>query len=127
MQNYLVVFIGAGLGGVLRYWASNAVYKFLPANFPYGTLVVNTVGSFLLGIIMYYLDSNQLINQQTRLFLTIGICGGLTTFSTFSYETINLLKDKQYLLAGGNILLNVFLTLLMLFIAYKLSKLFSGA
>lgn len=126
MQNYLIVFLGAGVGGVLRYWGSNFVYKYLPSTFPYGTLSVNIVGSFLLGIIMFYLDTNQLISQQLRIFLTIGLCGGLTTFSTFSFETINYLKERDYLLAGGNILFNVFFTLLALFIAYKLSKLLSG-
>jgi len=126
LQNYLIVFLGAGVGGVLRYWGSNFVYKYLPSTFPYGTLSVNIVGSFLLGIIMFYLDTNQLISQQLRIFLTIGLCGGLTTFSTFSFETINYLKERDYLLAGGNILFNVFFTLLALFIAYKLSKLLSG-
>lgn len=126
MQNYLIVFLGAGVGGVLRYWGSNFVYKYLPSTFPYGTLSVNIVGSFLLGIIMFYLDTNQLISQQLRIFLTIGLCGGLTTFSTFSFETINYLKERDYLLAGGNIIFNVFFTLLALFIAYKLSKLLSG-
>lgn len=126
MQNYLIVFLGAGIGGVLRYWGSNYVYKFLPPTFPYGTLAVNVVGSFLLGMFIFFLDSNQLINQQVRVFLTVGICGGLTTFSTFSYETINFLKERDYLLAGSNIILNLFLTLVALFIAYKLSKFISG-
>lgn len=126
MQNYIIVFFGAGFGGMLRYWGSSFVYKFLPITFPYGTLFVNMLGSFIIGIVMYYLDSNQLISQQVRIFLTVGFCGGLTTFSTFSYETINYLKEEEYLLAGGNVIANVFLTLLVLFIAYKLSKLLSG-
>lgn len=126
MQNYFFVFVGAGIGGMLRYWGSNYVYKFLPPTFPYGTLAVNVVGSFILGLIIYFLDSNQLINQQVRIFLTIGICGGLTTFSTFSFETINFLKEREYLIAGGNIILNVFLTLVAIFIAYKFSKILTG-
>lgn len=126
MQNYIIVFFGAGFGGMLRYWGSNFVYKFLPITFPYGTLFVNMLGSFIIGIVMYYLDSNQLISQQVRIFLTVGFCGGLTTFSTFSYETINYLKEREYLLAGGNVIANVFLTLLVLFIAYKISKLLGG-
>jgi CrcB protein len=126
LQNYLIVFFGAGIGGVLRYWSSDFVYKFLSPTFPYGTLFVNILGSFIIGFVMYYLDANELISQNLRIFLTVGFCGGLTTFSTFSYETINFLRIRQYLMAGGNIILNLLLTLLVLFISYKLSKLLSG-
>ncbi len=126
MQNYVVVFIGAGLGGILRYWSSAFVYKFLSTDFPYGTLFVNVLGSFLIGIFMYYLDANEMISVETRIFLTTGFCGGLTTFSTFSFETINFLKEREFLFAGLNILSNVVITLLVLFIAYKLSKFISG-
>ncbi len=126
MQNYLIVFLGAGFGGMLRYWGSAFVYKFLSTNFPYGTLFVNVLGSFLIGVFMYYLDANEMISVETRIFLTTGFCGGLTTFSTFSFETINLLKDKEFLFAGLNILSNIIITLIALFIAYKISKLLSG-
>ena len=126
MQNYIIVFIGAGFGGALRYWGSDFVYRFLPATFPYGTLFVNVLGSFLIGLIMYYFDANKLISQDLRIFLTTGFCGGLTTFSTFSFETINFLKEREYFLAGSNAVLNVFLTLLALFVAYKFSSLLAG-
>jgi CrcB protein len=118
-----MVFIGAGFGGALRYWGSDFVYKFLPATFPYGTLFVNVLGSFIIGLVIYYLDSNKIIGHDLRLFLTTGLCGGLTTFSTFSFETINFLKEREYFLASSNIILNVFLTLAALFISYKISKL----
>jgi len=126
LQNYFIVFFGAGIGGVVRYWGTNFIYKFLSPTFPYGTLFVNVLGSFIIGIVMYYLDSNDLISQELRIFLTIGFCGGLTTFSTFSYETINFLKENEFLFAGLNIIANVLITLVALFIAYKLSKLLSG-
>ncbi|MFA3783276.1 fluoride efflux transporter CrcB [Melioribacteraceae bacterium 4301-Me] len=125
MQNYTLVFIGAGLGGMLRYWMSSFVYKFLPQNFPYGTLSVNILGSFLIGLIMFYFNENRLINPEIRTFLTIGFCGGLTTFSTFSYETITMLKDREFFFASMNILANVLLTLVVLFISYKISKVLS--
>ena len=126
MLNYFFVFVGAGIGGVVRYWGSNFVYKFLSPTFPYGTLLVNILGSFIIGIVMYYLDAKELISQELRIFLTVGFCGGLTTFSTFSYETINFLKEKEFLFAGLNIILNVLITLIALFLAYKLSKLLGG-
>ncbi len=125
MQNYIVVFFGAGFGGILRYWGSSFVYKFLPSNFPYGTLFVNVLGSFLIGMFMYYLNDNELIGAETRIFLTTGFCGALTTFSTFSYETINLFRNKEFLYAGLNIIANVALTILALFLSYKISKLLS--
>ena len=126
MQNYVYVFLGAGLGGALRYWGSDYVFKFLPPTFPYGTLFVNVLGSFIIGLVMFYLDSNQLINRELRIFLTTGFCGGLTTFSTFSFETINFLRDREFLYAGINVFVNVILTLLALFVAYKISKVLTG-
>jgi CrcB protein len=115
--------LGSALGGALRYWLSSAVYRFLPVTFPYGTLTVNIVGSFILGLIMFLFDERELINNQLRLFLTIGFCGGFTTFSTFSLETFNLLKDSEYLLASLNIILNLFMCLTGVFLAYIISKL----
>ena len=125
MYNYIIVFIGAGIGGILRYWLSNSVYKFLPPDFPYGTLVVNVLGSFVIGIVMFYFNENKLISPTTRVFLTVGFCGGLTTFSTFSFETINLLKEREFYFAGLNILANVLITLFVLFVVYKISKFIS--
>jgi len=122
MRNYLIVALGAGLGGTARYGLSRVVQSVFPPNFPYGTLAVNLVGSFLLGMIMYLFDAEVLIRPETRLFFAVGFCGALTTFSTFSYETMNLLRAAEFLLAGTNILLNVVLTLFGIGLAFVISK-----
>lgn len=126
MQNYILVCIGAAAGGAARYWTSSVVYKFLPTTMPFGTLAVNVAGSFIIGFVMFYLDGNELISPQMRILLTTGFCGGLTTFSTFSFETINLFKDSEFLLAGTNIILNVALSFTAVFLAYLLGKVLSG-
>jgi len=126
LQNYVLVCIGAAAGGAARYWTSNVVYKFLPTTMPFGTFIVNMVGSFIIGFVMFYLDSNELISPQMRILLTTGFCGGLTTFSTFSFETINLIRDSEFLLAGTNIILNMVLSFAAVFLAYMFGKILTG-
>lgn len=123
MNTYLLVSLGAAFGGAARYWLSNYIYKFLPAVFPYGTLSVNIIGSFIIGIIIFYFDERNLISSNLKVFLTVGFCGGFTTFSTFSLETINLFRDSQIGLGILNIFLSLFLCLLGIYLAYLLSKL----
>jgi len=126
MKLYLIVAFGSGLGGMLRYYISDLVQKNSSSLFPYGTLTVNIIGSFIIGLILFYLDSIKLISAEMRVFLTVGLCGGLTTFSTFSFETVKLIQDSEYLLAGTNVLLNVFTTLLAVLLAAFISKLIIG-
>jgi CrcB protein len=126
MKLYLIVALGSGIGGMLRYYISDFVQKNSSSLFPFGTLTVNIIGSFLIGLILFYLDSIKMITAEMRLFLTVGLCGGLTTFSTFSFETIKLIQDSEYLLAGTNVLLNVLVTLLVVLLAALISKLLIG-
>lgn len=122
--NYLYVMAGAAIGGLLRYVVADVVQKNSKIIFPFGTLTVNILGSFLLGFIIFFLGEREIISPELRLFLTVGICGGFTTFSTFSYETLVLLQTAEFFQALQNILLNVVLSVAAVYLAYLLSKIF---
>lgn len=111
MQKVLYVGIGGFIGAALRYIISANAPKLFGTQFPYGTLIVNVVGGLLIGLIMELSLTTELISPNLRLFLTTGIMGGLTTFSTFSYETINLFSSGSYILSCLNTCLNLFLSL----------------
>ena len=121
-MNYIFVFIGAGLGGSLRYFISDYASRNFPVYFPFGTLIVNLLGSIILGFLIFGLDEKELPNQKLKLLLSVGFCGGLTTFSTFSYETFYLFKDTQFLLAAVNITANIVTTLVGIYIAYLIVR-----
>lgn len=111
MQKVIYVGIGGLIGSIIRYLISVQSSKSFNTNLPIGTLIVNVVGGFLIGVIMELSSSTDLISPNLKLFLTTGIMGGLTTFSTFSYETIALINDGRYVLGFSNICLNLFLSL----------------
>ena len=110
--NIFCVGCGGFLGAISRYIISIYTSKQFLFKIPLGTLIVNVLGGFLIGLIMELTIKNNFISPQLKLFLTTGIMGGLTTFSTFSYETIVLIKEGNILLAILNILLNLILSLL---------------
>lgn len=97
MQNILAVFIGGGTGAVLRYLAGVLAVKVLNVNLPVSTFVVNIAGCFILGFLFALFVSKPEINPALKLALTAGFCGGLTTFSTFSLELFEMLKNAQYM------------------------------
>lgn len=113
--------IGSALGGVSRYLVGGLVQRASGAGFPTGTLVVNVTGSFLLGLFLRYGLETPTLTPELRAFLTIGFCGGYTTFSTFSYEAVALLEDGQWSRAafymGASLLLSLAATLLGLLAA----------
>lgn len=115
---------GAALGGLLRYVVSDFVQRNTKIIFPFGTLSVNIIGSFLLGLIIFILGEREIISAEMRLFLTVGLCGGFTTFSTFSYETLMLFQESEFLYGSLNITLNVILSLTAIYLAYLISKIF---
>lgn len=106
-----IAFFCAG-GGLTRYYLSGWVYSLLGRAFPYGTFVVNILGAYLIGLIMELGLRSTVVPEPLRLGLTVGFLGGLTTFSTFSYETFSLLEDGQFLVAFVNVLASVAVCLL---------------
>jgi fluoride exporter len=102
-MNTLLVFVGGGLGAAARYSAAGIVHRWMGAEFPYGTMAVNVTGSFLIGLLMTLLEDRFLAVPELRLFITVGILGGYTTFSSFSFETMSMISGGNTL--GG--LLNI--------------------
>ena len=107
MVRTLIVFVGGGIGSVLRYLVSGWVYSILGAGFPYGTFAVNVAGSFVIGLFLAVSSDRFLVAPELRAFVAIGILGGFTTFSTFTYETLELFKDGAYFTGGMNVLVSV--------------------
>ena len=102
LQRTVLVALGGLVGCVARYWLSGAVQGFADHNFPTGTLAVNVTGGLLIGLVMTLSLERGLLDEDLRILLTTGFCGGFTTMSTFSYETLALLRDGEQLLALGN-------------------------
>lgn len=113
MMVYFWVTVGSAIGGAARYWFSGVVARLVGETFPWGTLLVNVSGCFVIGFVaaLSAPDGRLFIGSTTRVALMAGFCGGYTTFSSFSIQTLNLLNDGQYLYAGGNIVLSVALCL----------------
>ena len=112
MKTAAAIAIFCAGGGLTRYYLSGWVYSLLGRAFPYGTFVVNVIGAYFIGLIMELGMRSTAIPDTLRLGLTIGFMGGLTTFSTFSYETFALLEDGQFVLAFTNIMASVLVCLL---------------
>jgi CrcB protein len=106
---YLWIIVGSAIGGGLRYFFSGLVAAQFGETFPWGTLFVNVTGSFVIGFFATLTapDGRIIASPVTRQFVTTGICGGYTTFSSFSLQTLNLVRDDEWLYAGGNAVLSV--------------------
>ena len=114
LQIYLLVAVGGALGSIGRYAVSGLVAAGFGETFPWGTLVVNVVGSFVIGFFgtLTAPDGRLFVGSGTRQFVMTGLCGGFTTFSSFSLNTLNLLNEGEYLYAGGNIVGSVALCMI---------------
>ncbi|MDO8608386.1 MAG: fluoride efflux transporter CrcB [Phaeospirillum sp.] len=109
MHTYALVALGSAIGGTLRYWLSGLIANSFGATFPWGTLLVNVTGSFAIGLFatLTATDGRVFVAGEWRTFFMVGICGGYTTFSSFSLQTLTLAQDGEWLSAGLNIVLSV--------------------
>jgi len=116
MVKWIWLLLGGITGTAARYFLAGAVYQRLGTNFPYGTLVVNLIGCFLIGFFSAIVDDKFILGPYSRVFLMIGFCGAFTTFSTYMLETGNLLKDGETIRA----LMNILVSTAVGFLAYRL-------
>ncbi|MFN3583927.1 fluoride efflux transporter CrcB [Phenylobacterium sp.] len=105
MATYLWIALGSALGGMARYGCSSLISNWIGPTFPWGTLVVNVVGSFVIGFFATLTgpDGRVLVPSDARQFVMVGLCGGFTTFSSFSLQTLALAQDGEMLRAGANV------------------------
>ena len=112
MERTLLVGLGGFLGASARYWVGHLISRALPAHFPYPTLWINITGCFGIGVLMTLIEERAMLGPDTRLFAVVGILGGYTTFSTFGYETVSLIRQGHAIAALLNISGQVILGLL---------------
>lgn len=122
MQLLLLIAGCGALGCLARYFISGWAYALIGKGFPYGTLVVNILGAFIIGLVMEFGIRSTLLPVNLRAGLTIGFLGGLTTFSTFSYETFRLLEDGEFVIASTNVLVSVILCLTFTWVGIQAAR-----
>jgi CrcB protein len=123
LMNTALIGAGGALGAIARYGMGGLLHRSPAlAGFPFGTLAVNLLGCLLIGLGAGLADARQAFSPDARLFLFVGVLGGFTTFSSFGYETIALLRDHELLRAGLNVGLNVFAGLALVWLGYALTS-----
>lgn len=125
-MNLLAVFIGGGLGSVCRYLLTIA-YPLQPNSFPFATFFANLISCFVLGIAFYFFLNKAEVNEPFKLLLTVGFCGGFSTFSTFSLENLQLYENGNYQMLILNIVLSILLGVALCWLGVKTGKLAFGA
>ncbi|HKJ00499.1 MAG TPA: fluoride efflux transporter CrcB [bacterium] len=121
-MTYLSVALGGAAGAMLRYGLSGWLHDLTGMTFPIGTLVVNILGSFIIGLVLELSAGRYLFSPEARLLITTGFCGALTTFSTFSFETLALVQEQQWGAAAGNVVLNLGVCLVATFAGVMLAR-----
>ena len=125
VKSYFWVAVGSMIGGMSRFWLSNLVAETVGGFFPWGTVVINITGSFVIGVFAALTLSEGRLNTSRAFvvqFCMVGICGGYTTFSSFSLQTLNLLREKQWLWAGGNVVISVVACMLAVWLGFMLGQ-----
>ena len=122
MGKFLLICLGSAIGGGARYLLSGWALTLFGSVFPYSTLIVNMIGSLLIGIIMHLGLTTELMSPMTRIVLTTGVLGGFTTYSSFNYETVQYFQEGEMLRGALNIFVMVFSCLSMGFIGVILAK-----
>jgi CrcB protein len=122
MMKMIYLMLGGAAGTLLRYWVSGLPHKIYDGAFPWGTLVVNLAGSFLIGFFWGFLGREN-IGSNVRMFLFIGLFGSFTTFSTFAFESLNLIRDGNIKFAAINLLASNVFGVVLVFAGFLLSKL----
>lgn len=127
-MTYVWIAIGSALGGIGRFACSRYVALWFGETFPWGTLVVNVTGCFVIGFFASLSgpDGRALIPSDLRQFAMVGFCGGYTTFSAFSLQTLELIRNRDYAEAGGNVLLSVTLCLIAVILGYAAAGWLNG-
>ncbi len=123
MQKWCVLAAGGICGTAGRYLLAGAVYRWLGAGFPYGTLAVNTLGCLVIGFLSALAEQKFLLSPEARLFWMVGLLGAFTTFSTFIYESWRLIQDGAVVLAGANLLGSLVLGLAALWLGHVAASL----
>ncbi|EEP60483.1 fluoride efflux transporter CrcB [Sulfurihydrogenibium yellowstonense] len=122
MEKYLVIAVGGSIGAILRYLTGVYSAKFFGTWLPYGTLIVNVVGSFILSFFMILFLEKLSLDPLWRLFVAVGFCGSYTTLSSITYETLSIVMDGDYLRALLNVALNFGLSFLSAFAGIVLAR-----
>jgi CrcB protein len=126
MLSYIAVFVGGGIGAVLRYIVSLISTKVFGTGFPVGTFIINIVGSLFLGFVAALAASRNDVNHNVVVFFTIGVAGGFTTFSTFSYESLTLMRKGQVLDCMGYLFMSPVMGFMAVYLGSYLGKLYNG-
>jgi CrcB protein len=121
--DFLAISLGAIFGANARYWMSRSALRLLGPVFPYGTLAINVLGSFILGFFMAWTTQRVMADPRWRLFVAVGFCGGFTTFSSYAFESMALIEQGQWTLAATNIVSNNVLSLIAVIAGMALARL----